>query len=91
VHRVPPGVSAAAATLAEPLSVGEASVQRSQLDPEHGAVVMGAGCVGLGVIAALSAREVRHVIAVEPSPRRRDMALQMGAALAMHPDDATLR
>ena len=88
VHRVPVGVSAAAATLAEPLSVGEASVQRSQLNPEHGAVVMGAGSIGLGVIAALSARAAQHVIVVEPSPRRREVAVQLGATLALHPDQA---
>lgn len=88
VHRVPAGVTAAAATLAEPFSVGETSVQRSQLNPEHGAVVMGAGSIGLGVIAALSARGAQHVIAVEPSPRRREMAVQMGAALALQPDEA---
>lgn len=88
VHRVPAHVSAAAATLAEPLSVGETSVQRSQINPEHGAVVMGAGSIGLGVIAALSARGAQHVIVVEPSPRRREMAVQIGAALALHPDEA---
>lgn len=88
VHRVPDGVSPAAATLAEPLSVGEASVQRSQLNPENGAIVMGAGSIGLGVIAALSARAAQHVIAVEPSSRRREMAVQLGASLALHPDEA---
>ena len=49
---------------------------------------MGAGSIGLGVIAALSARGAQHVIAVEPSPRRREMAVQLGAALALHPDEA---
>ena len=88
VHHVPDGISAAAATLAEPFSVGEASVQRSQLNPENGAIVMGCGPIGLGVIAALSARAARHVIVVEPSPRRREMALQLGAAAALHPDEA---
>lgn len=88
VHRVPAGIDAAAATLAEPLSVGEMSAQRSQIDPAHGAVIMGAGSIGLGVIAALAARKVQHVIVVEPSPRRRAMALQLGAAEVLHPDDA---
>ena len=87
-RRVPDGVSAEVASLAEPLSVGVMSVQRSQVVPEHGALVMGCGAVGLGVIAALAARGVKHIVAVEPSPERRARALRMGATAALHPDEA---
>jgi threonine dehydrogenase-like Zn-dependent dehydrogenase len=86
-RKVPAGVSAAVATLAEPLSVGEMSVQRSHVRPEHGAIVMGCGAVGLGVIVALAGRGVQHIVVVEPSPERRERALRMGAAIALHPDE----
>lgn len=87
-RKIPDTLSTEFATLAEPLSVGETSVQRSAIDPEQGAVVFGSGAVGLGVIAALAAREVKNLVVVEPSPERRARAIRMGASKAIHPDEA---
>jgi threonine dehydrogenase-like Zn-dependent dehydrogenase len=87
-HRVPAGLDAKTATLAEPLSVGEMSAQRSHINPDNGAIVIGAGSVGLGVIAALGVRGVGPIVVVEPSPRRREMAHALGATVTLHPHDA---
>jgi (R,R)-butanediol dehydrogenase / meso-butanediol dehydrogenase / diacetyl reductase len=89
-RRVPDGLSAEVASLAEPLSVGEMSVQRSQISAENSALVVGCGSVGLGVVAALAARRVQNIVVVEPSPERRDRALRMGATAVLHPDQANL-
>ncbi|MFD8691978.1 zinc-binding dehydrogenase [Streptomyces sp. NPDC059651] len=49
------------------------------------AVVIGAGGVGLTVIQTCVARGAARVIAVDPSPERRDLALKLGAHEAHDP------
>ena len=88
VQRDPTGLPADAATLAEPLSVGEKAVQRSNISPRDSTIVVGAGPVGLGAIAALTARGISPVIAVEQSPIRRALAENLGAQPVLHPADA---
>jgi 2-desacetyl-2-hydroxyethyl bacteriochlorophyllide A dehydrogenase len=51
------------------------------------AVVFGQGVVGLLVTRLLTMSGV-SVLAVEPVPKRRELALKMGAAAAFGPDDA---
>lgn len=48
-------------------------------------VVVGAGPIGLGIIAVAAASDRHLLIAVEPSPERRDAALRMGADVACEP------
>jgi threonine dehydrogenase-like Zn-dependent dehydrogenase len=85
VHHIPDGMSFEHATLAEPLHVGETHVQQSGLTHNHTAIVIGAGPIGLGTVAAARAHGAAHVIAVEPSARRREVALRLGAHVALDP------
>jgi threonine dehydrogenase-like Zn-dependent dehydrogenase len=84
LRHIPDGMSYEHATLAEPLHVGETHVQQSGLTLDDTAIVIGAGPIGLGTVAAARARGA-HVIAVEPSARRRNVALQLGAHIALDP------
>ena len=77
--KVPNGLSPRRAALTEPMAVGLHAVNKSRVTPAHTAVVLGAGPVGLAVIAALRALGVRSVIAGDFSPTRRALALTMGA------------
>ena len=52
------------------------------------AVVFGAGVVGLLVMGLLKMSGLSPVLAVEPVPGRRRLALEMGADAAFGPDDA---
>lgn len=84
-RHVPDGLSLEAATLAEPLHVGETHVQQSGIRADDVALVIGAGTIGLGVVIALAAREVPLIVVVEPSPRRRELAQTLGAHVVVEP------
>jgi (R,R)-butanediol dehydrogenase/meso-butanediol dehydrogenase/diacetyl reductase len=87
VRRVPDGLSLEHATLAEPLHVGEMHVQQSGLTAADAALVIGCGSIGLGAILAAKAHGAHTVIAVEPSPKRRELARKMGADIVVDPDE----
>ncbi|MBU6266788.1 MAG: zinc-binding dehydrogenase [Sphingomonadales bacterium] len=72
-----------AAAMAEPLAVALHAVARGETRPDDKVVVFGLGPIGLSVIACLRAMGVSRVIAVDPSPLRRDLGMRMGA-LAVH-------
>src|SRR5262249_37021350 len=76
LERNPPGLAPDIATVAEPLSVGEKAVQRSGAESGDVAVVLGAGPVGLGAIAALHARGVALIIVLESQPLRQQLAIK---------------
>lgn len=87
VRKVPDGLSLEHATLAEPLHVGEMHVQQSGLTETDAALVIGCGSIGLGTILAAKAHGAHTVIAAEPSPKRRELALKMGADIVVDPDE----
>ncbi|MCX4671281.1 hypothetical protein OG453_32145 [Streptomyces sp. NBC_01381] len=78
---VPPRVAA----LTEPLAVGFGNVARAAPAEGTGAVVIGAGPIGLGATAALVERGVAPVVVSEPSPRRRELAGRFGAHVVVDP------
>ena len=79
---LPEGLPAQLGALCEPLAV---SLHAFGLASEGGpVVVLGAGPVGLGVIA-LAAAAGRFVVAVDPSPERRAMAEKLGATRVLPP------
>lgn len=84
---VPNGLDSRHAALTEPLAVGIHGVARSGATPRDSAVVVGCGPVGLAVIAALRAIGVESIVAADLSPRRRAMALTMGAVAAVDPTE----
>ncbi len=85
LHHLPENVSWTQGALVEPFSCGYyATVRADNLDASDTAVVFGAGPIGLGVIAAASAKGVRVIVA-EPSAARGDIALSLGADLILDP------
>jgi threonine dehydrogenase-like Zn-dependent dehydrogenase len=84
---VPDALSPDMAALTEPMAVGLHAVRRGQVGRGEVAVVIGCGPVGLAVIAMLKATGVRHVIASERSPGRRELARRCGADVVVDPDE----
>ena len=82
---VPNGLSTAVAALTEPMAVGLHAVNKAQPAAGDRALVVGCGPVGLAVIAALRLRGVQPITAVDFSPRRRELALAMGADRVIDP------
>jgi threonine dehydrogenase-like Zn-dependent dehydrogenase len=85
LHEVPNGLSAQHAALTEPMAVGLHAVNRSNIKPGEGALVLGCGPVGLAVIAALHLKGVDHIVASDFSPARRALATTMGAHEVVDP------
>ena len=56
------------------------------IEPGSDVVVLGAGPVGIGAIQAARIKGAGQIIAVEPIRYRREIALKMGATLALDPN-----
>jgi threonine dehydrogenase-like Zn-dependent dehydrogenase len=76
---LPPGTSLERAALIEPLACGVLATRIADVDPADRAVVLGAGPIGLGVIACLRLAGAATIVVFEPSPKRRELALELGA------------
>ena len=83
--KVPNGLDHRRAALTEPMSVGRHAVARAAVTPSESALVLGAGPVGLAVVAELRRSNVETVVVSDYSPRRREVALAMGATVAVDP------
>lgn len=88
---VPNGLDPALAALTEPMAVGLHAVNQSAAAPGRPAIVIGAGPVGLAVIAALRIKGVETIIASDFSATRRGMASAMGAHVVIDPSGAGTR
>lgn len=82
LHRVPRGLPAEVAALAEPLACVLHGVEVSDLKGPSDVVVYGAGPIGLLFVGVLASRGHR-VVAVDPSPDRLRAARDLGAAAAV--------
>jgi threonine dehydrogenase-like Zn-dependent dehydrogenase len=86
---VPNGLATEHAALTEPMAVGLHAVQKARLDRDDAPLVIGCGPVGLAVIAALRLHDVRPIVAADFSPRRRELAVALGADVVVDPATTT--
>ena len=77
------------AAMTEPLAVGLEHARRGRPNKNDVALVIGCGAIGLGVIAGLKLLGIGPVIAADFHPARRDIALSMGAHIAIDPREAS--
>jgi threonine dehydrogenase-like Zn-dependent dehydrogenase len=82
---VPNGLPTDHAALTEPLAVGVHAVEKAALAGDEAPLVIGCGPVGLAVIAALRLKGVRPIVAADFSPKRRELAVKMGADVVVDP------
>jgi threonine dehydrogenase-like Zn-dependent dehydrogenase len=83
--KVPNGLDHRRAALTEPMAVGRHAVARAAMSTGEAAIVLGAGPVGLAVVAELRRVGVETIVVSDFSPRRREVALAMGATAAVDP------
>lgn len=86
---IPPDIPA---VIAAPLGCGVltgAGTVLNVLRPEPGddLLVLGGGAVGLSAVMVAKARGCRTVIVSDPLPARRELALELGATVAVSPED----
>jgi len=85
LHRLPDNVSWTQGALVEPFSCGYyATVRADNLDASDTVVVLGAGPIGLGVVAAAAGKGARVIVA-EPEPARGALARALGADVVLDP------
>ncbi len=85
LHRLPDNVSWTQGALVEPFSCGYyATVRADNLDASDTVMVLGAGPIGLGVVAAASGKGARVIVA-EPAPARGELARALGADVVLDP------
>ena len=83
--KVPNGLDHRRAALTEPMAVGRHAVARAGVTTAESAIVLGAGPVGLAVIAELRRLGIESIVVSDYSPRRRSVALAMGASAVVDP------
>jgi L-iditol 2-dehydrogenase len=85
LHRLPDNLSWTQGALVEPFSCGYyATVRADNLDASDTVVVLGAGPIGLGVVAAAAGKGARVLVA-EPSAARGALARTLGADDVLDP------
>ena len=77
------------AAMVEPLAVGLEHARRGRPTMDDTALVLGCGAIGLGVIAGLKLAGIGPIIAADFHASRRELALQMGADMAIDPREAS--
>lgn len=82
--RVPSKVMA----LAEPLSVVVRAIRRSGIELGRSVGIVGAGTIGLLAVQVARLAGARHIVVAEQIPGRRRLAEQLGADVAIGPDEA---
>ena len=92
LQRVPTGLPPSHAALTEPMAVGYHAVNMARLEGGETTLVIGAGPVGLAVVAALKARRADAnakapgaILVAEYSPERRRLAESLGADTVVDP------
>ena len=86
--RIPDSLPTRAAALAEPMAITLHALRLADVGPDDRVLVTGAGPVGLLLVAALRAEGISDITVSEPSPVRRQQALDVGATRVVTPDDA---
>lgn len=82
---VPAGLDDDLAALIEPLAVGLEHARSGEPQPGEVPLIVGCGAIGLGVIAGLKLKGIGPIVAADFDAGRRDLALKMGAELAIDP------
>ena len=84
VHRVGLDLPAAHAAFAEPLSCALHAVERAGITFDDAVVVAGCGPIGLGMVAGAAAKFPAHVVALDMSDHKLDLARRCGADVTVN-------
>ena len=88
IIRITEDITDAQAAQVEPLTVTLHATRKSGLRLGEFAVVQGAGPIGLLTTQLVHSGGAGTTVVVEPNQARRELAVTLGADLAIHPDDA---
>jgi len=86
LYRLPEGLSFEQAAMVEAVSIAVHAVGRTRIALDDGALVVGAGTIGLLVVQALRAAGCGRIVAVDLSQERLDLACDLGADCGVRAD-----
>lgn len=90
LHVVSEEISADAAVMAEPLSIGVQSSTRARVTIEDTVLIIGAGTIGLSVMQVCKSRGARVAVS-DLSEGRLKLAREMGADATVNPSEGDVR
>jgi L-iditol 2-dehydrogenase len=85
LQAIPASISLELATMVEPLAVAVHSMKFAAIELGETVAVFGAGPIGLLTVACLRAAGAGRIWVVEPLAHRRELAIHMGADVAVDP------
>jgi (R,R)-butanediol dehydrogenase/meso-butanediol dehydrogenase/diacetyl reductase len=88
LHRIPDEVSFEDGVLVDTMGVALGAIRKSVFRMGDNVVVVGAGAIGLCLVQLLKIGGAGHITVVQPSPKKRDLALGFGADVAFDPVQA---
>jgi (R,R)-butanediol dehydrogenase/meso-butanediol dehydrogenase/diacetyl reductase len=84
-YPVPDSVTDDMSALAGPVAEALHALDRGRLQPGERVAITGGGTIGLMTLQIAVSAGAKDVIVIEPVARRRELALQLGAAIAIDP------
>jgi threonine dehydrogenase-like Zn-dependent dehydrogenase len=86
---IPAGLDDERAAMTEPLAVGLEPARMGHPGADEVPLVLGCGAIGLGVIAGLRLMGIGPIVAADLDAKRRDIAIAMGADVAIDPREVS--
>jgi threonine dehydrogenase-like Zn-dependent dehydrogenase len=86
IHPLPAQMNASDAVCTDPAFFALAAVRDAKVSVGDNVVLFGLGAIGLFCIQLLHLAGCLEIIAVDPIPKRRDLAMRFGATLVLDPD-----
>jgi threonine dehydrogenase-like Zn-dependent dehydrogenase len=85
VYKLPDGLAPEMGALAEPLSCAMHAVARGEIRPADTVAIVGAGALGLLVLAVVRLSGATHVVVSDLDASRRELATRLGATRTVDP------
>ncbi len=87
VFKLPDHLSLEHAALAEPLSVGLHAFSKASTERVNNVLIIGAGTIGLVMVALMQYFTTSNIIVIEPNPERLAVAESLGANFPINPKE----
>lgn len=88
LYHVPVNLSAVAAAFIEPVSCVVHGIDKAQITPGDTVAIVGAGTIGLLMLQMVKSVGAVRTIVIEPLPRKQLIAREIGADMAVSPQEA---
>ncbi len=87
VYHLPSDVNFYQAAFAEPLSCCIHGLNLAEIELNDRVAIIGAGSIGLLMLQLVKLKAPKEIIIIEPIDDKRELALKLGATLALNPQD----